>query len=165
MSTPADWVKAFGRQADADFRTWQAFDGQRSVPKCHGLLFLQMACEKLCKAHLISGGASPGKRHAFIAKHLPVIVKREIVSRRRDVKGMGGVLEAARHLAREIELLNPAVDRDARRPDNCEYPWEDDSGVVRSPLDWTFYPSRLLTAPNGRTLLKLMRMAIDRLLR
>lgn len=165
MSTPADWAKAFARQADADFRTWEVLQGEQSVPKCHPLLLLQMACEKLCKSHLISGGDSPGKKHAIVAKHLPMILKQEIVSRRQDVKGMGGVLEAARHLAREIELLNPAVDRDARRPDNCEYPWEDDNGVVRSPLDWTFHPSTLLTARNGRTLLKLVRMAIDRLLK
>jgi len=68
------------------------------------------------------------------------------------------VLRHSRHLANEIEVLNPAVDRDGQRPDNCEYPWEDNNGVVRSPLDWTFQPSHLLTAPAGRTFLKIVRL-------
>jgi hypothetical protein len=68
-----------------------------------------------------------------------------------------------RHLAGEIELLNPAIKRDGKRPDNCEYPWEDDQETVHSPLKWVFEISRLLTVPSGRTFLKLLRMAINEL--
>jgi hypothetical protein len=42
-----------------------------------------------------------------------------------------------------------------------EYPWADGSGTLRSPLDWSFSPSRLLVAPAGRTFLKILRRAID----
>lgn len=167
MSSPADWARGYARQADADFRTWQSLQTDANVPECHRLLFLQMACEKLCKAHLITAGSPPESlqsSHGYIAKPLPLIVIQEIVSLRKDVRGMQGVLRDARYLAGEIEVLNPAVDRDGRRRDNCEYPWEDPGENVRSPLDWTFHPSGLLTAPSGRTFLKLVRLAIDRLL-
>ena len=139
MSAPADWAKAYARQADADFRTWEVLQAQGEVPKCHGLLFLQMACEKLCKAHLIAGGTLPEElqtSHGYIAKPLPIVIRQQIAFLRRDVKGMGGILQAARHLAGEIEVLNPAVDRNGQRPDNCEYPWENHGGVLHSPLDW-----------------------------
>ncbi len=168
MSTPADWATAYARQADADFKTWEVLQSQRAVPKCHGLLFLQMACEKLCKAHLIAEGARSETlqtSHGYIAKPLPVVIKRQITSLRPDAKRMEDLLRDIRHLAAEIEVLNPSMDRNGQRPDNCEYPWEDSRGTVHSPLDWTFHPSRLLTVPNGRTFVKLVRGAIDRLLR
>lgn len=36
-------------------------------------------------------------------------------------------MKQVRNLSREIELLAPTVDS-LRRPDNCEYPWEDGTG-------------------------------------
>jgi hypothetical protein len=50
---------------------------------------------------------------------------------------MHGVMVHIRHLAKEIEVLNPAVRRDGQRLDNCEYPWEFGDLVI-SPLDWGF---------------------------
>jgi hypothetical protein len=167
MSTAADWVKGYARQADADFKTFQDLQGNKAVPQCHKLLFLQMACEKLCKAHLILGGSNRDllqTSHGYIAGPLPTIIKQEIVIRAEDVRRLRAVLTAARHLAHEIELLNPAVDRNGQRPDNCEYPWEDHGGQLHSPLDWTFHPPRLLLEPSGSTILKLIRLAINRLL-
>jgi hypothetical protein len=136
--------------------------------ECHKLLFLQMACEKLCKAYLIRMGTSPGSlqtSHGYLAGPLPAIIRQQILDRKRSLRGMRGFLRDVRHLAHEIEVLNPAVDRDGQRPDNCEYPWEDQNGAVHSPLDWSFPVSRLCTAAAGRTFLKLLREAIDGLLR
>ena len=53
MASPAQWAEGYARQADADFTTWTLLQGNTSVPECHRLLFLQMACEKLCKAHAV----------------------------------------------------------------------------------------------------------------
>lgn len=167
MSTAAEWIVGYARQADADLKSYTALQGKPDVAECHRLLFLQMTCENLCKAHLIASGTPfPALQtsHGYVAGPLPVIVRQQIVLLRQDVRGMGGVLEATRHLAREIELLNPAVDRGGTRPDNCEYPWDDAGGTLRSPLTWSFLPSRMLTERNGRTFLKLLRVAIDRLL-
>jgi hypothetical protein len=169
MSSSADWSRAYARQADADFQTWEKLRAGaiEAVPECHRLLFLQMACEKLCKAHLISGGSDPEQMqtsHAYIARSLPVVVRQRIARRGLSVKNSNQLLKAVRHLAQEIELLNPSVRRDGRRPDNCEYPWQDHGGHLHSPLDWKFQPIQLLVAPSGRTFLKLMREAINALL-
>jgi hypothetical protein len=83
---------------------------------------------------------------------------------KQNASGMKGVMQLIRHLANEIEVLNPAVSRGGQRPDNCEYPWEDGKALVHSPLDWTFHPSRLCTAPAGRTFLKLVRESINSIL-
>ncbi len=58
MATAADWAIAYARQADADFNTFEAIQ-DLSIPSCHKLQFLQMACEKLVKAHLCQGGMVP----------------------------------------------------------------------------------------------------------
>jgi hypothetical protein len=166
MTSSTDWAKAYARQASADFETFQSLQSSHTVPNCHKLLFLQMSCEKLCKAHLINSGTDPEAlqtSHGYIANPLPVVIRQEIVLLRASLKGMGGVQQLTRHLAREIELLNPAVRRGGGRPDNCEYPW-DHGGILYSPLDWTFSPSNLLTQKHGPTFLKLIRAAINRLL-
>ena len=165
MTAEADWIRGYARQADADLRAWELYEQQPTAlaAECHKLLFLQMACEKLCKAYLIQGGSSAADlqtSHGYVAKPLPIVIREQILRLRPNLKGMSGVLTHVRHLASEIELLNPAVERGGRRPDNCEYPWED-SGHVRSPLDWTFSSSHLCTAPAGRTFLKLLREAIN----
>lgn len=58
MSSRDDWAHAFARQADADLRAWELYQKypQAAAAECHKLLFLQMACEKLCKAHVIRAG-------------------------------------------------------------------------------------------------------------
>jgi len=78
------------------------------------------------------------------------------------IKNHESVFEHSKHLAREIELLAPAVKRGGLRPDNCEYPW-DEGGTLRVPIDWRFSSSALLTSPAGRTFLKLIQHAIDQL--
>ncbi len=169
MSSPADWAKALARQADADFRAWELLEkNPRAVAaECHKLQFLQMACEKLCKAHSIRRGPPPQDlqgSHGYISNPLPVIIREQARRMRRNLDGMQGVLAQVRLLAAEIELLNPAIRRDGRRLDNCEYPWET-GAVVISPLDWSFTPSYLCRTRAGRTFLKLLREAIDSLLR
>jgi hypothetical protein len=166
MTTPSEWALAYARQASADFDTFEALQVLPSIPNCHKLLFLQMACEKLCKAHLISSGTDPQAlqtSHGYIAGPLPVVVRQQIVLMYASLKGTEGIQTLTRHLAREIELLNPAVDRAGDRPDNCEYPWES-GGTLLSPLDWSFRPSHLLTERHGRTLLKLIKSSIRRLI-
>ena len=112
------------------FKTLQSLQDV-SIPECHKLQFLQMACEKLVKAHLCGSGTDPAAlqaSHAYVAKTLPVVLRQQASA----VNFVGGkarkALTYARHLAQEIEVLAPAVDRGGRRPDNCEYPWEADDG-------------------------------------
>ncbi len=164
MATAAVWARAYGRQAAADFVRFQALQPDPAVPECHKLQFLQMACEKLVKAHLCAEGTDPAtvqSSHAYVAGKLPLVLRQTAVGLGFTGPQARTVLQHARHLAQEIELLAPAVKRGGVRPDNCEYPWVDGSGQIRVPLDWSFYPSQLLLTPAGRTILKLLRAAIS----
>jgi hypothetical protein len=165
MATPAQWAKGYARQAKADYETFEKLQ-LLTVPECHKLQFLQMACEKLVKSHLCAEKADPAllqSSHAYVAGTLPVVLRQQMVFI--NFGGASGryVLKQAKHLAREIDLLAPAVQRGGQRPDNCEYPWEADGQILHVPLDWTFYPSQLLVQPAGRTILKLILGAINRL--
>jgi hypothetical protein len=166
MATSAQWANGYARQADADFRTFEKTQ-DISVPECHKLLFLQMTCEKLVKAYLCGMKTDPAivqTSHAYIAKSLPVVLRQQAVHFNYSGKKAAEALGFASRLAQEIELLAPAVRRGGQRPDNCEYPWEDGQGKLHLPLDWSFHPSQLVVMPAGRTVLKLIRGAIDRLL-
>jgi hypothetical protein len=84
MSEPADWALAYARQASADLEAWELYGRypEAVAEECHKLLFLQMACEKLCKDYLIRTGARPGDlqaSHGYIARPLPVVIRREII--------------------------------------------------------------------------------------
>ncbi len=165
MASVKQWSVGYARQAEVDFQTFQRIQAS-SIPSCHKLQFLQMACEKLVKSHLCGEGIDPRSlqtSHAYVAKYLPIVLREQPLFKTYGVGKAKEVTTHARHLAREIDVLAPAVKRGGLRPDNCEYPWEDAGGVLRVPVDWTFHPSRLMEAPAGRTILKLIRGAIDRL--
>ena len=166
MATTVDWSSAYARQADADFKTFEIIQDLH-VPLCHKLQFLQMACEKLVKAHLCGLGTEPRNlqtSHAYIAGTLPVVLRHQAVLVNFTGKKAKKVLSRARIIAQEIDVVAPAVDRGGRRPDNCEYPWEDTVGTLRTPLEWPFNLAELILIPSGRTILKLIRGAIDRLM-
>ncbi len=164
MSGAKVWGRAFAVQAKADFQTYNCLQGGRKVPMCHKLHFLQMACEKLCKAHLCKAESDPvalQPSHRYIGKPLPIVVKQQLARLDRKAVGKDGYpMNEIRHLAREIELLSPAVDDNGKRPDNCEYPWQVGPGEIRTPREHQFPNLNLLTAPSGRTLLKCVWQAI-----
>lgn len=162
----ADWAKALARQADADFRLWQRLQLESTVAECHRLHLLQMACEKLAKAYHYNAGTNPAALQSsrnWVAKTLPTIM-REMYRRRgrRVPRHNDYIMRHAKQLAREIDLLAPSVDDDGRRPDNCEYPW-DQGGRLISPLDHSFPALRLANAPHGRAFLKAVAEAIAEL--
>ena len=167
MSQPQDWCRAFATQARADLKTYGILCGLKDEPECQRLHFLQMACEKLVKAHLYDQSSPPKyvlTSHAVIAKHLPGIVRgwymRENGGKRIPREMFGQV----RHLAREIDRLAPAVDDNGQQPKNCEYPYQDFGGEVRCPATDS-WPNLELAKPAGRLLLKVLSAAIGHMLR
>ena len=75
-----------------------------------------------------------------------------------------GLEAMVRQLAREVDLLAPAVDDDGRRPDNCEYPWEDDGVARHVPAEHGFGPlGTLLRHRAGATFLKIVAAALRNL--
>ena len=165
MPIEDEWRRGYARQAWADLKTREMLSGPagRDVPECHRLHFLQMACEKLVKAHLYFGGSPPGKiqsSHAVIAKHLPIIVN-EYYRRQKGQNLPHHLMARVRSLSREIELLAPAVDNAGLQPANCEYPWLDTATRrVFVPVDYGFRNLDLPREVAGRLILKIMPVAI-----
>ena len=165
MNLSTDWARGYARQADADLRAHALYAAhpEAMASRCHSLLLLQMSCEKLCKAHLIQAGKSAEslqKSHAYIAKHLPSILEWQMTSRREPPGKIRSLLSKIREIAREIEVLNPSVNRGGLRQDNCEYPWESGE-MIHSPLDHRFEIFKLVRFPAGIVFLKLLRLAIN----
>ena len=166
MADHTAWAVGYARQARVDFRTFEKLQ-ETSAPECHKLQFLHMACEKLVKAHLCAGRTHPAdlqSSHAYVAGTLPVVLRQQARFVNYEGPAARMTLRRARLLASEIDVVAPAVTRNGQRPDNCEYPWEDAGAQLHVPLDWTFAPSELLVQCAGRTALKLIVGAIDRLL-
>ncbi|HLQ44387.1 MAG TPA: hypothetical protein VK137_06650, partial [Planctomycetaceae bacterium] len=67
----------------------------------------------------------------------------------------------ARRLFREIELLHPQVSDGGRRPDNCEYPWDDGAGRILVPAEHHFEALRLVDQQGGPQILKIVEAAIN----
>ena len=127
-----------------------------------------MACEKLCKANLIRLGSDPEpvqSSHAYIAKQLPVLIRDQLELIESKQGKIHAIVRFAKHVAREIELLSPAVDDGSRRPDNCEYPWLDGKRNLHVPMDWEYPVEALLNKPNGFLILKLIADAINWLIK
>jgi hypothetical protein len=170
MSTADDWSRAYAKQAKADYETWDRLRRDGRSPECHQLYFLQMASEKLGKAHSLQKSRSNvgelldklTSSHLYIAKPLPIIA-REQYSRHVGKTPMRHEypMPHFRYLAREIERLAPSVDQQ-QRPDNCEYPWEIGPGSTRAPVEHQFSTLHLLTEPAGRILIKCLHAAILR---
>lgn len=171
MSSAIEWSRLYARQARADFDTFDglSFTTDFSSPECHRLLFLQMACEKLTKSSLCRNSSDPDdlqSSHAYTSKNLPLIVKAQFIAFGKKKGQIQSLMTHVKHLAREIELLAPAVNRDRMRPDNCEYPWKDPHGQLHSPLDGKFAVSQLLAEGTaGRIFLKALSAAIDECVR
>lgn len=164
MASDADWAKGYARQSQADFATWQALEKIPETPICHRMLFLQMTCEKICKAMLIRYDQLPSatlqSSHGYIAKHLPTLIRRQLEVTRAPAKLAKEVVRFSRQLAGEVEIMNPSMDRGGQRPDNCEYPWAIGE-VLYSPLNWTFTPDGLLRQRFGNSFIKTLKNAID----
>lgn len=161
------WQHAYAVQAKADFAASNILRQSPSLPQCLSLHCLQMACEKLCKSYLCSQKVEPRflqASHAYTTKNLPEMFLRQRESLGlRSLRQYSTLMKQVRNLAREIELLAPTVDNQ-RRPDNCEYPWEDGAGNVVVPAEYSFAALSLLTEPAGQELLKILPFAIDELL-
>jgi hypothetical protein len=173
MPTKEEWSRAFAKQARADFETWNALKmylklpkGSSPLPQSQKLHFLQMACEKLAKAHLLKGRGAEvldlEQSHAYIAKHLPTIVRQQMILSGEKERVANSVRDQCKRLAREIDLLAPSVKAGGKREDNCEYPWEQ-GGKLYIPAEWPFTNLDLLTAEAGRNILKRIQAAINRL--
>lgn len=160
----ADWALAYSKQGGSDFAMYQLLSGTTGVPICHLLHYLQMAGEKIAKAYRFRDTDTAEDRltteHVAFSQFIQRFLGSPEFKKRYEKKEeqLREIVKVARKLAREIEKLAPAVDRETS-PANAEYPWLDDGRVV-VPCEFTYPNLKLLTEPGGRTFLRLLEMAI-----
>ncbi len=142
-----EWARAYARQGASDLTVYSELRDMRKrgvVPECHELHYLQMALEKVARAYLLKH--SQGDRSRYLSTHVAAGEFMKLYAQSAQGKARfqseGQIDKAVKQLAREIEHLTPAVEREAR-PSNVEYPWSD--GVALTvPADvaflsrWTF---------------------------
>ena len=168
MTSYDQWRIGYAKQALADLRARERLLQHPDLPDCQQLHFLQMACEKLCKAYLCGQGVDPAtlrSSHGYISNPLPIIAKQQFALESHKARvDRTWVIHALRVLARKIELLAPAMTDAGRHPSNCEYPWAGPDGTVRVPAEHNFGLD-LLHEKAGRHLLKVLYTAADDLTR
>lgn len=160
------WALGYAKQSRSDFSMYQRLElSGAGVEECHRLHFLQMACEKIAKAYRFRDTATSEERltteHVAFSQFIDsYLASADMKNRyRAHAKQLVQIRKHARGLARSIEKLAPAVDREGA-PANAEYPWQVGQLVV-SPCEYTFPELQLLTGPQGRSFLKLVKTAID----
>jgi hypothetical protein len=158
------WARAFAQQARSDWAVYKVLAQQPTLPRCHGLHYLQMASEKIAKAYRCRDtnanvddvlSSHVGFEKFVNSFLLSPTMKEEYAGRRAQLREL---LKTARLFAREIEKLAPAVDR-IHAPENAEYPWARGEEVV-TPCDYDYPALSLLTTSRGRTFLNFLARAI-----
>lgn len=162
------WARAFAQQAGADLEAYNILSAQPGLPDCQRLHLLQMACEKVSKSSEYETGNASARTvgsHVVIRDNFPLLFRRfyfDAFGKRPN--RYSPLLEQIKRLSREVELLAPAADDGTRRPDNCEYPWQGPQGAVRVPATFHFAVADELATPAGRAFLKVLSIAISRLI-
>ena len=148
------WPQAFRRQAHADFKLLRRLEALEPLPaRCHLLLLLQMATEKLAKSYLAEDDQPPAPTHMAFVRLLQLTKRRRDLRRAlgfRDYAAMIAGVDGLLPTARLIEQLAPASGAGA----NVEYPFVDANGEVIAPVDHDF-PN---LSPRDPRFLKLRRL-------
>lgn len=164
MSDWRKWQAAFLKQARSDWEAYQKTT-ESEWPYCHRLHYLQMATEKLSKALLVAGNSdikSLAGSHAAFVKFMRAASKNRKLHQALGLKKSPLKVHFSKllSLAYEIEILAPAL---AKGGPNPEYPWEDPTGNVATPVDYAFPLTKLLQkAPQGIQLLRHIEVFIKR---
>lgn len=160
----SDWAAAYAAQSKSDFAVYEVLSIQRDIPTSHTLHYLQMACEKIAKAHLFRDTGTAEKklrtRHVAFAS----FVKAFFISPAMRSRYVGkdaqllGISVRANQIAREIERLAPVVDEE-KSPGNAEYPWQSNGGII-VPCQYEFPNLSVLRNDAGINFLKTVKEAI-----
>lgn len=157
------WGEAYARQGRSDWEVYKKIAGSFDIALCHSLHYLQVACEKLAKAYrwrdTSAGDHALTHEHVAFSKFIRSFLGSPTI--RKDYAGHGeqirNISRLCGNLAREVEKLAPAVDRD-NTPENAEYPWAQGEQII-VPCDYAYPSLSLLKEAGGRTFLKLLARA------
>ena len=157
------WADAYLEQARSDWDMRRLAE-EEGCSVCHGLHYLQMTTEKLGKAVLLRSGTKLDdvrKTHKTFYRFLQVAARNPGLQQALQFNGrqLQATVIGVRPLVYQIERLAPAL---AINGPNAEYPWETPSGDVIAPASYRFPVVETLKGPQGRKLLRLISIVLDR---
>ena len=157
------WANAYLEQARSDWETRKVVM-ENTCAACHELHYLQMTTEKLGKAGLLRGGTnldSVSRTHKTFVRFLRVAARNPSLREafQFNARQLQAYVKEVLPVADQIERLAPAL---AQNGPNAEYPWETLSGEVKVPASYGFPVAKELRGPQGRKLLRLIDIIIDR---
>lgn len=163
--TREEWALAYAAQARSDFAVYKILVQLNSIEDCHRLHYLQMACEKIAKAYRLRDTEASVEQsltsHRAFSNFIVIYCRATEVVKR--YKGRNKLLlritRTAKLLARDIERLAPAIDRE-NTPQNAEYPWLD-NGKIISPCQYDFSSLWRLQTPEGVQFLRFIETAFS----
>jgi hypothetical protein len=154
-------------QARSDYDTFKLLNRHGSAP-CHQLHYLQMATEKLAKAHFWRSNRPPTASHRAFTVFVRTLLRgHDEKARTRVAQALGygsefeyqAATKTLLPVAYEIERLAPALAFDGP---NAEYPWPAQD-PASAPVDFEFPVwSQLIGSASGRQFLQFLERAVTR---
>jgi hypothetical protein len=127
MST-FSWSTAFRKQAQSDFELYLLINKDPKVPMCHHLHYLQMALEKIAKAHY--HGKPPQSHYKVVDYMLQKIGETDLLAKRYGWTSKTQFKNAVARIRPMLDLLQSLVPQQDEEKVNAEYPWRGSEGVV-----------------------------------
>ena len=139
---------------------------REGIAQCHTLHYLQMVAEKLAKAYFWRTGSPPPKNHAGFVQFLRFLGQIRQSERVRIAAlfafarftDFQSWIRAALPIAYDLERIAPAL---ASNGPNPEYPWPHEQPQY-APAKHHFAVWASLTSVQGRELMRVIRIAVDR---
>jgi hypothetical protein len=158
------WARAYLEQARSDWDT-HAVISENTCATCQELHYLQMTTEKLGKAALLRSRSarvdSLSRTHKAFVSFLRLAARNHNLQRELSMPGrqLQAYILGVLPIADQIERLAPTLAHDGP---NAEYPWEIPSGEVVVPVSYAFPVAEDLRKPEGRKLLRLISVFLER---
>jgi hypothetical protein len=151
-----EYQRLFLVQARSNLDVFRLLLGQKDLPACHALHYLQMASEMLAKAHFWRHGSRDATHRAFAPFFQSLMTNR----RAQSCLGFQGHnaswqdrIRTATSLAERVQNLAPSIAKDSPNP---EYPWPRNAPTV-APAEHSFgIWQEIKTTPAGRKFLHLI---------
>ena len=153
------------RQAKSDHEAFVILRGE-GIAECHSLHYLQMVTEKIAKAYFWRSGYPPPKSHAGFVQFLRFLGHIQHKDRHR-IAGLFSFnrfadfqnwINLVLPIAYDLERLTPDLAKDGPNP---EYPWPH-AQPKEAPADYRFSVWKSLMSGQGRDLMRVIRIAVDR---
>jgi len=156
------WGDSFLSQARSDWKAYNEIQ-KTSLDDCHKLYYLRATTEKLGKAALLRSGSHTigdvSRNHKIFVRFLQISTRNPKLARLLNVNNhqLKFYIQNMLPLAQRIENLVPQGNNNP----NAEYPWQNPAGEFFTPSTYKFSEINDLARPDGRNLLRLVRLILE----